>query len=244
MKTKILLALSLAVSSNIALAQAKPDGQFHGTFAAGLSLASGNTSSNALNLTADAAAETANDKTTLYGLITRAGNKSAGISNTTSDLFRIGGRYDRNLSDRLFAYGGLELERDNIANLKMRTGVSAGVGYKVIRDATTTFDVFGGVAYTINDFKAPLKDTKGFGVQIGEESTHKLSATSSFKQRLVINPAGGDIGTRASWDASLSSALAGNLSLNAGLGFRYANKVPTGVKKTDTLLIVGVGYKF
>jgi putative salt-induced outer membrane protein len=244
MKTKIVIAVGLTLSTSIAFAQAKPDGQFHGTFAAGLSLASGNTSSNALNLTADAAAETADDKTTVYGLITRASNKSSGVSNTTSDLFRIGGRYDRNLSDRLFAYGGLELERDNIANLKMRTSVSAGVGYKVIRDATTTFDVFGGVAYTSNDYKAPLVDTKGFGVQIGEESTHKLSATSTFKQRLVVTPAGGDVGTRAAWDASLSSALAGNLSLNVGLGFRYVNKVPLGVKKTDTLLIVGVGYKF
>jgi putative salt-induced outer membrane protein len=244
MKTNLLLALSLALSSNVAFAQAKPDGQFHGTFAAGLSFASGNTSSNALNLTADTAAETANDKTTLYGLVTRASNKSSGISEKTSDLFRVGGRYDRNLSDRLFAYGGLELERDKIAALKLRTGVSAGLGYKVIRDATTTFDVFGGVAYTSNDFEAPLKDTKGFGVQIGEESTHKLSATSTFKQRLVVNPAGGDVGTRAAWDASLSTALAGSLSLNVGLGMRYAAKVPTGVKKTDSLLIVGVGYKF
>ncbi len=244
MKTKLFVLGSLVAASNVAFAQAKPDGQFHGTLAAGLTFASGNTKSNSLNLSADMAAETASDKTTLYGLIARASNKSGGVSDTTTDLFRLGGRYDRNINDRLYGYGGLELERDKIAALKLRTGVSAGLGYKVIRDATTTFDVFGGVAYTRNDFESPLVDTKGFGVQIGEESTHKLSATSTFKQRLVVTPAGGKVGNRAAWDASLSAALAGNLSLNVGLGMRFASKVPLGVKKSDALLIVGVGYKF
>lgn len=242
--TMVAVLAALAGTGTVA-AQTKPDGLWHGTAAAGLSVASGNSSSNALSLNADMARETTADKTTFYGLATRASSKNAlGVSTTTSDLFRLGGRYEYNITPVLYGYGGLEFERDGVADLDLRTLLSAGLGYKVIRSATTTFDIFGGIAYVNAQYGVSANDTSGVALQFGEESTHKLSATSNFKQRLVITPAKSDVGTRATWDLSFNAAVANNLSMNVGLGYRYASKVPTGAKKGDTLLIVGVGYKF
>ncbi len=241
-----LSAVSLSFASQDLLAQVvKPDGQWHGSAAAGISATTGNSKTNAININVDTAKETTEDKIALYGLALRASSKTrAGVSTTSADRLRLGGRYERNITDRIYGFGLGELERDGVANLDLRKTVAAGVGYKVIRNPNTTFDVFGGVAWTGNDYKAPLKDSSGAGLYLGEESTHKLSATSSFKQRLVVTPAGGDLGTRATWDVGLASSISGNLTMNAGLSFRHATKVPTGISKTDTLFIVGVGYKF
>ena len=238
--------LAAAGISGTAVAQTKPaDGLWHGAMAAGVSLASGNTRSSAFSLVGDGAVETAADKLTIYGTALNASTKNAaGDKTKTADLYRLGARYDRNITDRLFGFGGLELEKDGIQSLKLRSGVNAGLGYHVLRGDSITFDVFGGVGYVRNDYKVAT-DTSGATLLLGEESTHKLSATSAFKQRLVIYPGlKSSLGNRATWDATVSTALAGNLTLNATYSLRHASKVPDGVKRTDSLFIVGVGYKF
>jgi putative salt-induced outer membrane protein len=245
---KTYLALSLttlfSIASGTVHAQDKPDGQWHGASGVGFSFASGNTSSNALSITGDTSKETSADKITLYGLMLRAESKTAGVTNKTSDLMKVGGRYAWNINDRLYAFGGGELERNQLIGLDLRKSVNAGLGYKVIRDATTTFDVFGGIGWSGFDYKAPAVDRSGAELLLGEESTHKLSPTVSFKQRFVYYPGAKEIGNRATFDAGLSAALAGNLSANVTLSNRYQSKVAIGAKTTDTLLLVGVGYKF
>jgi putative salt-induced outer membrane protein len=246
-KTYIALTLAAIVgtTSMAATAQTKPDGNWHGASGVGLSFASGNTSSNALSITGDTSKETTADKITAYGLMLRAESKNAaGVKSKTSDLLKLGGRYEWNINDRLYAFGGGELERNQLIGLDLRKSVNAGLGYKVIRDANTTFDVFGGIGWSGFDYKAPAIDRSGAELLLGEESTHKLSPTVSFKQRFVYYPGAKEIGNRATFDAGLSAALAGNLSANVTLSNRYQSKVAIGAKTTDTLLLVGVGYKF
>ena len=245
MRFTLLASALLAITSGTALAQAKPDGQWHGSMAAGLSFATGNTKSTSISANGDGSVETAADKISAYGMLLNASSdNAAGASTKTADLFRVGGRYDYNLSPVLYAFGGLEFEKDGVQGLDLRSSINAGIGYKVIRDTDTTFDVFAGVGYTANNYKVG-NDVNGSTALLGEESTHKLSATSTFKQRLVLYPAvSSDLGNRATWDATLSTALAGNLTLNVTYGLRYASKVPAGVNSSDSLLLVGVGYKF
>jgi putative salt-induced outer membrane protein len=245
-KTYIAISFTAIISTlaGAANAQDKPDGKWHGSAGVGLSFNSGNTSSNALSITGDTSKETTADKITAYGLLLRAESKTAGVTNKTSDLLKVGGRYAWNINDRLYAFGGGELERNQLINLSLRTSLNGGLGYKVIRNANTSFDVFGGIGWSGYDYKAPLNDRKGAELMLGEESTHKLSPTVNFKQRFVYYPGQSEIGSRATFDAGLSAALAGNLNANVTLSTRHQSKVPVGIKSTDTLLLVGVGYKF
>lgn len=242
----LLAGLMLLAVSSTAGAQTKPDGQWHGTGSAGLSLSSGNGSTSALSVNADAAVETADDKTSFYASILNGRSKAKGADTLkTSDLARVGARYDRNINAQLYGFVGGELERDGVQSLSLRTSINGGLGYKVIRDASTTFDVFGGLGYTRADFKEPLIDKRGAELILGEESTHKLSASTSFKQRFVVYPGFKSAnGYRSTFDASLSTALAGNLQGTVGLSSNFNSKVATGLSKTSTLLLVGVSYKF
>lgn len=244
------VAACTVLASGLASAQTtlKPDGVWRSSLGAGLSLTSGNTKSTAFNLNGEALRQTEQDKARLYG--TAIYGKSNGVENT--NLFRGGGRYDYNLTPQVFGFGGLDVERDKIGNLKLRVAPSVGLGYHVIKNPNTTFDVFGGVGYVHDSFftaqllNGRVRDTYGRAeLLFGEESTHKLSATTTFRQRLVVYPNLAESGQyRAIFDTGLAVAMSSTLSLTLGLINRY-NSDPGGtLKKNDLLFVTGVNVKF
>lgn len=241
---RVLCVFPCVLSASLALAAGPAaDGQWHGALSAGGAAASGNTISQSLALNADASKATAQDKISLYGLSNYNRSQISGVNTTTSNLLRLGGRYDYNLSDTVFAFGGGEYETNKAGGLKSRDNANVGVGYRVYRSADASVDVFGGVGYT------DVKYTNGLhrnGVEaiVGEEGSYKLSPTTSFKQRLVYYPGGHGLGRRATFDAGLATAISGAWTLNLGLSSRYVSSVPVGVKNTDTLLTMGFGYKY
>lgn len=233
----------LLAASSIASAQDKPDGQFHGTGTLGAAFSSGAVNTTTISAGFDTARKTADDKLSFYGLAARGSTKVLGLTAVTSDLYRLGGRYDKDLSKQVFGFISGELEKNGVTNLDLRAAGYVGAGYHVIATPVTTFDVFAGVGY--NHFKYKGAGSDGaVELMFGEESAHKLSETTTFKQRLAIFPSTDtDFGYRAQFDAGLGVAMSSALSLNVGLTARYANKVFV-AKKTETLLTVGVGYKF
>lgn len=233
----------LLAAASIASAQDKPDGQFHGTGSLGAAFSSGAVNTTTISAGFDTARKTADDKLSFYGLAARGSTKVLGLTAVTSDLYRLGGRYDKDLSKQVFGFISGELEKNGVTNLDLRAAGYLGAGYHVIATPVTTFDVFAGVGY--NHFKYKGAGSDGaVELMFGEESAHKLSETTTFKQRLAIFPSTDtDFGYRAQFDAGLGVAMSSALSLNVGLTARYANKVFV-AKKTETLLTVGVGYKF
>jgi len=241
---RLALALTLAFASQAALAQDTPDDRWHGGLSISGAFASGNTSSRTLAANADASRATAQDKISLYGIANYGRNKVDGVSTTTADLLRVGGRYDFNLGPRWFSFGATEGETNRAGGVRNRYNLTGGVGYHVVKNEANSWDVFGGLGYTA----AQLTDGgKANGVQVllGEESSHKLSEATTLKQRFVYYPDGDDdLGDRATFDAGLATTISGAWTLNAGLSSRYASRVAAGTKKTDNLLTVGFGYKF
>ena len=240
-----------------ALAQDIPDGKFHGSASLGASFASGVVNSSNLSLKMDSVLKTADDKITVYGLIARGQTGVApavlvlgGVPVTvpastikTTDLYRLGGRYDRDLSKEMFIFGSGDLERNGIASLNLRTAGYAGAGLHVLATKTDTFDILGGIGYSQSKYKG-LPTLGAAELMLGEESSHKLSDSTSFKQRFVLYPSlKSENGYRAVFDTSLAVAMGGGLSLNVGFSTRYANKVFVG-KRGESLATVGAGYNF
>ncbi|MGL4232817.1 MAG: DUF481 domain-containing protein [Casimicrobium sp.] len=247
MKMKTIAAgASMVLTSTFAatlFAQDKPDGLFHGTASLGASLSSGAVTNTTLSAAFDTARKTQSDKLSFYGLAARGTTKVDGEGkSTTTDLYRLGTRYDRDFNKQLFGYVSGELERNGVIDLDLRAGAYVGLGYHVIATPQTTFDVFAGVGYNHYDFK--IGNDGAAEAMLGEESSHKLSESTTFKQKLVIYPSfDSELGYRAQWDATLGVAMGGGWNMNLGASAKYANKVFVG-KKTETLLTVGLGYKF
>ncbi len=235
----VLIAALLTAS---AAAQDKPDGQFHGTASLGAAFSSGAVNSTTISGALDIAKKTEDDKLSFYGLVARGSTKAGNKTDVTSDLYRVGGRYDRNLNKQVFAFVSGDLEKNGVTDLDLRSAVYVGGGYHVIATPATTFDVFGGVGY--NRSKYSFETVSGTELILGEESAHKLSESTTFKQRLAVYPGfKSENGYRATFDSSLAVAMGGAWTMNVGLAARYASKIYV-VKKTETLLTVGFGYKF
>ncbi|MGB8338509.1 MAG: DUF481 domain-containing protein [Burkholderiales bacterium] len=247
----IAMATLATLTASSAMAGPIPaDGQWRGNLGGSLSMTSGNSKSTNLAIGTDAVSADAMGKTTLYlnALRASAETTTAGVTNnnTTANVIRGGGRYEYNLSPQMYGFGSLDLERDPIQFLKLRSVLGAGVGYHVLNTADTLFDVFGGVGYNMErfDLSAPADKHNSAELILGEESVHKLSDSSSFKQRLALYPNLKDSGEyRAVFDAGFTTAIAGGLNLNVGLSDRY-NSQPPGTKKNDLLFTTGVSMKF
>ena len=123
----------------------------------------------------------------------------------------------------------------------------------MIKTPENQWDVFGGVAYRIDKYN-------GLGVSInnevvtklnatelllGEESAHKLTESTSFKQKFVVSPnLSSSKGVRATFDTGLLVALNKTMSLNVTLQDRYDSLSQSPVKKNDILFFTGINVKF
>jgi len=137
----------------------------------------------------------------------------------------------------------VEGETNRPSGLSSRASADVGAGYKVLRSETSTFDLFVGVGDTSNRF-TDGSSAEGLQALFGEESTHKISPTTSLRQRLAVRGGAGDVGSLTTFDSTLATKLTGDWTLNSGFQARRTGNAPAGVKATTSLLTVGLGYKF
>lgn len=250
--------VALACISTLALAapalaadEPVADGRWRGSAGAALSATSGNTRSSAVLLNADLSRLTEADKVSLGGNIQYARSEVDGRDETTANQLGAFGQYDFNLSPRLFAFGRLALDRDEVVDLDARVAVNAGLGWKLVERKDLRFSVFGGAGVTDERYGAPqtiagATDTRfrRTTLLLAEQSEHELSSTLSFKQRLELLPGiGGDKGNRATLRADLGVALNRTMSLTVGLIGNHNSEPPAGQKSTDTSLFTGLNVK-
>ncbi len=251
MKKLTLSALLLAAAGGaFAQATVKDDGKWRSAMGLSLAAASGNTSSTTFSAMGDAVRATKQDKWSLYA--NALYGKSGSPSVKSADNMRLGTKYDWNLSPQLYAFGLGELSRDDIASLSSRITLGGGMGYRIINTDPLKFEVFGGAGYIADKYDpkqvvdGSLRGSYSYPTLIlGEESTHKLGQSTTFKQRLVVYPNLKNSGKfTAQWDAGISVAATAALNLTAGLQVKSNNNVTAPTKKNDALFTTGVSVKF
>lgn len=249
-RTPIAVALCCAaLFTGAAQAQVtiKNDGKWRSLVGLGASYASGNSDSARLNIDAEGVKATDAYRWTLNGRVLYGRTNDT----TTDELFALGARYDRNIDTRWFGFGQGGFLYDRPANISQRWSAAGGLGYHVIATEQTRWDVYGGLGYSYDSYREPtivadeLRSSYGrTELLFGEESTHRLTDTTSFRQRFVIYPNLSDTGEfRSVFDAGVAVAINKSLSLTVTLGYRYNSDPGTGLEKADTLLVAGVAYR-
>jgi len=250
--TLLLLLAAMEICGNALAEDAKKDGKWRGNGGAAVSISSGNSRSSSINLTADAARMTSNDKLTLYGQILNSSAESNGVTTTTANLWIAGTRYDHNITEYTFGFGGLDFNHDQLKQLSLRSVVLGGLGYHLIKTNENTFDILGGVSYRADQYSGSgiLVDNQMVTSQnavelvLGEESTHKFSETVNFKQSLMIYPNMSSSGNRATFNTGLFVSLNKTLSLSVTLQDRYDSLAPAPIKTNDIIFFTGINVKF
>lgn len=255
--TPMFVLMTFAACGNALAEEAITDGKWRGNGGASVSISSGNTNSRSLNLTADAARMREDDKLSLYlqMLGSRAESTNNGVTstNTTANQWLAGTRYDHTISGEMFGFAGLDFSHDLIKLLSLRSVVSGGLGYHMINTTDNQWDLLGGLAYRQDKYSNPgiLIDNvmeishSTTELLLGEESSHKLTESTSFKQKLVVSQAlGNSKGVRARLDTGLLVALNKTMSLSVTLQDRYDSTANAPIKKSDILFFTGINVKF
>lgn len=244
-----LLALAASLGAAPALSQVtlKPDGQWRHLFAAGASVASGNSDATSFNFSSDSVRATDFDKWTVSGRALYA--KSEG--ETTGDRIGLGTQYNRDLDPRWFVFGSADALRDEPANLSSRLSVAAGPGYHLWQRDDEFWDLSAGLSYTQDRFfdatEIDGRERGSYGraeLLLAEESSHQLTATTAFRQKLRVLPNLRNTGAyRADFESNLTVAINSTLNLTAGLTYRYDSDPGDGFDNGDTLFVTGVSLR-
>ncbi|EYC52849.1 hypothetical protein AZ34_09360 [Hylemonella gracilis str. Niagara R] len=220
---------------------------------------SGNTNTTNLNLVLDSQRRTETNKLSINAEFVRSSSEVVDAqTNTrreTTTAFRelIGARYDHNLSERVFAFGGGELSHDRIALLGLRQVYSTGFGYQLLRGEAHNWDVLSGLSYRDDRYLKQGVEINGslrddlyvYELMLGEESNHRITESIQFQQKLTINRNLGEVqGTRGQWDMGLQVAVNRTLSLSMKLQRRYDGMARQPVQRYDTLLFTGINITF
>ncbi|MBX3627115.1 MAG: DUF481 domain-containing protein [Rhizobacter sp.] len=246
------VALTLpALVSTPASAQVtmKPDGQLRSLWTLASSVSGGNTQASSITLTGEAVKQTDHSKWLSLGRVYYARD----AEKTSASNVALGTQYDQDLIDNdYFAVAKLDYFRDRPANIVSRVSAYGGLGRHLIRNDANTWDVFGGFGYSEDRYINPaevagelrLRYGRTEGV-ISESSNHKLTPSTTFKQKLEYYPDlrnGGEY--RAVFDTGLSVAMTATWQLTTGVLYRY-NSAPGGsLKKYDAMFLTGISMRF
>lgn len=248
---KIILFSIAGLMSFATNAQTTEDNKWHGNFVIGGSITTGSNSSENFNADIDNTRASNKDKINLHATANYGSSTVDDVSQRTAQLFRAGGRYDYNLTKTVFVFAGGDQESNKLQNIDSRTTLNGGTGYKLVHSATSSWDLFAGVGYSSTKFLTQTKifppkslRTQGSTLMFGEESSHKLSEATTIKQSLIVYPGQSEINTRSVFDASLSTTIIGDWTLNVGTKIEYESDLGPEFKSTSSLVTFGFGYKY
>ena len=116
-------------------------------------------------------------------------------------------RYDHNLNAKLFAYGVFTGMYDTLQFLNYRVMPGGGLGYHAIASKTTTLDLLGGLGYTRESYYVGPPNNL-FTATLGDEFTHKFTASTSITQNLYYLPSLNDTSNyRINFNVGLATKL-------------------------------------
>ncbi|MEO9462334.1 MAG: DUF481 domain-containing protein [Marinomonas sp.] len=165
--------------------------------------------------------------------------KSNGVTTREQFLAAYEANYD--LSDRLYAYGLVQYERDTFQGYTARYSASGGLGYRVIENDNMQLAVKAGPAYRKTDFNNGTSDSSIAGLaaldfdwQIAEnlKLTEDASAFIQSGGNTYVSTTG------------LVAGLGGGLSASLSYSVEHETNPPVGAVKTDTLTRATLIYDF
>lgn len=167
----------------------------------------------------------------------------------TAERYAVEGRYDRELSEAFFLFGGIGWSRNTFAGFNHRTVVSAGAGSRWQRPDAWEVKVGYGLTYTVERDVTPDPDRAdsfaGFRATLDYE--HALSPNADFVLRWVVDKNAQELSdVRGDLAQSVSASLTDRLSLKTTLQFLVDNDppveslellAPTGDPTGETVLV-------
>lgn len=151
----------------------------------GLAIARRNSETTNLALGFDAIRKTAKDAWVVNAASIYSTDEKLNATTATSFTGLI--RYDRNITQRLFAYGAFAGGYDELQDLNYRLMPGGGLGFHAIASKKTTLDLLAGFGYTRESYTTGLTRNL-FTLSLGDEFAYKLGPRTTLTQNLYYLP--------------------------------------------------------
>ena len=192
------------------------------------------------------------------GLWTYSGEASVEYGETDSVETRnrifLAGQIDRQLGDKLFAFGRTSYEKDEFSGFDSRLFVGGGLGYQVIENEVTNWSIQGGPGIKIDEVQAtttvrngvpvfvPASTEQSFSVVGRSEFSHKFNEAVSFSNNSDVIYASES--TQFVNVTALTAALTDAFSARFSFDVRHDTNPPPGFEATDTVTRASLVYAF
>lgn len=229
---KILLGVIAIVVASSAQAQ------WSGESSAGYLVTSGNADTTSLNLKQVVELRRERWKDTVTAAAVNTGDEVQ----TTAERYSVSNQIDYNFSQRNYAFGVLEYEKDVFGGIRERSSQAVGYGRHVLTGPVHTLDaeVGAGVRQTrTNLTREESDDAVG---RAGATYAWKVSETTRLEQGLKVE--GGTTNTLSESSTELKLAIIGNLAAVLGYNVRHNSGAPIGTTKLDTTAGATLTYAF
>ena len=239
-KTVGMVCAFFLLSIGLSTAQAADAGLkkgWDGEIALGGSLATGNTDRQALDVDVKAShrAGRFEDRYKLSGEFAREDG------NTTASRINAGAQSNYDISDRFYALGFAEVERDKFSGFRFETEAGAGVGYRVVDTDDLSFDVELAPGFRHSEINGGGNDNKFF-VRGSALLRYRVSDTATLANETLVSGESNQV--RIEETASLTVTVISNLAARISFNIRYNSNPPAAAKKTDTVTKGALIYTF
>jgi putative salt-induced outer membrane protein len=210
----------------------------------GFALTGGNSETKNLAIAFTADRKTSHDEIALYTNTIYATNDAAGaVPSVTANATQGGGRYDRNLTKLVFAFGNADFQTDALQALNLRSVLGGGIGFHAINTSRTTLDLLGGVNYTKESYIG--LDRNFAALTLGEELTYKLGKSTVLAEKLYFFPDLSDTSQyRGTFNFGTITKISKWLGWQNAFGDIYVTNPPLGKKQNDVQLTTGINVAF
>lgn len=201
----------------------------------------GNSHDDQLHTSGELVARNPEDRYTLHWELNEA--RSADVKTTSNR--RVLGQYDMFLDPRNYMFVNLKAERDELADLNLRSGAGAGYGHQFYDNDLLKLSGELSLNYIREDYESAPDDsfpTLGIGFKYEQKF---------FNQRLVyFNNFNVDTNLQDTGDVLVRNRMgiripvANGINLSTQFNLDYDNEPAPEAKKTDTALIFSLGYAF
>jgi putative salt-induced outer membrane protein YdiY len=147
----------------------------------------------------------------------------------SAERYSVQSRYDRNMTERIFAFGGVGWERNTFAGFNHRTVGVAGAGSQWGEGRDWQLKLGSGLTYTVQRDVTPdpERDDSFAGLRLTMDYAHPLTEGTQLDVRWVVD---GNAKEPSDWRGDLvqavSASLTDRLALKTTLQLRLDNEPP------------------
>jgi putative salt-induced outer membrane protein len=129
---------------------------------------------------------TETESATAFGIPTDFSTVRVSDEETTAESYFANGRYDREITEKLFWYAGAGWERNRFAGIENRYGVQGGLGNIWFERDDMAFRTDYAVTYTDEETVAGIDDSFA-GVRFSWDYWNQLMASTKYQNKLVVD---------------------------------------------------------